>query len=106
LGECTVYYYGEFLCDGDASIPGIDGPLVKFEPYPSDCEPGPVGEGVFWFYSDWAPEAIETPNQLLVIKFNQGQCGGELTGFLPGCSECDSTPTQPTTWGRIKSIYE
>jgi hypothetical protein len=105
-GECLVYYHAEFLCEGDPSVGGVDGPLVKFEPYPSDCEPGAIGSGTFWFYSDWPPVEIETPNDLLVMKFDSDQCSGELSGFLPGCIDCDATPVESTTWGKIKSIYE
>jgi len=102
--ECLVYYSAEFNCSGDPSIEGFDHPLLKFEPYPSSCEPGREGEGVFWFFSDWPPVPVETPNQLLVMKFDGSQCGGELVGVLPGC-DCFAVPNEATTWGRIKSMH-
>jgi hypothetical protein len=38
--ECTVYYYAEFNCEGDPSLEGDEGAIVKFEPYANQCEPG------------------------------------------------------------------
>lgn len=101
--ECMVYYYAEFNCEGDPSLEGEEGAIVKFEPYPNECEPGPIGEGTFLFYSDWPPAQIEPGNGLLSMKFGLGYCVGDLTGFLPECSP--PVPTERGTWGRIKALY-
>jgi hypothetical protein len=37
------------------------------------------------------------------MKFDQGYCVGQLTGWLPKCSP--PTPVERGTWGRIKSLY-
>jgi len=101
---CTVYYEGFFECNGDPSIPGDEGEIIKFEPYEEDCEPGKAGTGVFTFYSDWQPEEVETPNQLLLYKFGQLYCYGELTGELPVLG-CEHVAADPSSWGEVKSQY-
>lgn len=101
--DCTVYYYAEFLCDGDPSIDVFE-PLVKFEPYEGDCEPEPIGSGIFCFYTDWAPIEVSLPNDLLVVKGGQVVCFGEVTGFLPEC-DCGSSPSNQDTWGTIKARF-
>lgn len=100
---CTVHYMAEFLCSGDPSI-GNDEPLVKFEYIEGDCEPGPSGTGTFCFYSDWPPEAVPTPNALLIVKYAGYTCTGELTGDLPVCT-CGPVSTESSTWGSIKELF-
>lgn len=99
-----VHYYGLFQCDGDPSIPGTAGPMLKFEPFEDDCEPGPVGSGQFVYYSDWPPAEVVTPNQIIVlIKYGGESCEGELTGVLPVCT-CP-TSTRSTSWGDVKKRF-
>jgi hypothetical protein len=104
--ECTVYYYGEVLCEGDPSIPGSDEPLIKWEPFEpeGDCEPGPTGEGTFWFYTDWDPVPAEIPNEFLVEKDDLNYCYGELTGDIPLIG-CDEVPAARSSWGGVKASY-
>jgi hypothetical protein len=98
---CTVYYYSELNCGGDPSIPGFDLPLIKFEPYEDLCAPSVVGEGIFWFYSNWPPAAVTTPNNYLSMKYDTHFSVGEILGVMPDC-QCQPTPAQTTTWGTIK----
>ena len=102
--DWIAYFYAMFNCEGDPSIPGDEGPLVKFEPHEDECQPAPSGEGTFWFFTDWAPIPIEEPNLLLAIKFDQAELFGNLSGMLPGC-ECDPTASVASTWGRVKQLY-
>ena len=103
-GECSdIPFYGEFLCDDDPSIPGDQGPLIKFEPL-GDCEPESTGTGTFCFYTDWPPRDIAEENDLLVSKADREYCYGSLTGQLPECF-CP-LPVEDATWGRIKSAYD
>ena len=103
-GSCTVYYYAEFNCYGDPSIPGLDVPIVKFEPYEDECEPGPMGSGTFCFYTDWPPEQIVDSDSLLALKAGQTFCYGDLTGMLPSC-QCD-VPIETAQWGVVKALFE
>ncbi len=101
---CTVLYDGFFVCDGDPSIPGSEGPVIKFEPFNGDCEPGPTGSGQFVYYSDWPPGEVVTPNQIIVlIKYGGESCEGVLTGVLPICT-CP-TSTRSASWGDIKRRF-
>ncbi len=101
---CEVYYEGEFECHGDPSLPGIDEPIIKFEPEEEDCEPGPVGSGVFVFYSDWEPVAVDTPNDWLVFKAAGNMCSGQVTGELPILG-CETVATDPSSWSDLKSRF-
>ena len=104
-GPCTVYYEGFFECYGDPSIPGIEEPILKFEPIEEDdCEPGPQGTLVVIFYSDWPPVAVEQPNDWLVIKYAGHSCRGEVAGELPEL-ECIYTAVEHLNWGGVKKHY-
>jgi hypothetical protein len=101
--SCTVYYTATAMC-GDPSVPGDEGLLVKFEYFnPPVCQPGRTGTGTFCFYSDWPPTPIATTSSI-IIKFGRGECYGDLTGVLPGCS-CEVNATATESWGRVKTLY-
>ncbi|MBN1826616.1 MAG: hypothetical protein JW958_10135 [Candidatus Eisenbacteria bacterium] len=103
--NCTVSYEAGFECNGDPSIPGDEGPLVKWEPKsdPFDCEPGNYGSGSFVFYSDWAPAPVDSGNCYLLIKYATQNCCGELTGVLPECTCVTSVENQ--SWGGVKKLF-
>ncbi|MCK4303091.1 MAG: hypothetical protein KAY24_02505 [Candidatus Eisenbacteria sp.] len=101
---CTLYYAGEFECNGDPSI-GVAVPLVKFEPLPgASCEPDAFGAATFSFYTDWGPIPVSQPNALLALKAGPLACFGELTGELPEC-DGSATDVERITWGQIKSRF-
>jgi len=103
---CTVDYEAYFECNGDPSIPGIEVPLLKYEPYETgDCEPGPSGTATFYLYSDLAPATISEENLFLVDKHGQLACTGPLTGEFPGLP-CDPTAKVRASWGGMKRIYQ
>ena len=103
--DCTVEYEGIFECNGDPSIPDLEMPLLKFEPYEDGtCEPGPTGTGTFYIFSDLPPAPIAEENLFLVDKYGQLACSGLLTGEFPGLP-CDPTPTAEGSWGGVKSSY-
>jgi hypothetical protein len=99
---CTVYYYGYFECFGDPSIE-IFVPVIKFEPYEGDCEPGIDGWAYLCFYSVGAPMWGTFPNYI-AIKFGTEFALGDLEGALPGCNTAWSS-TESSTWGRVKALY-
>jgi hypothetical protein len=102
---CTVYYKAIFDCEDDPSTQTVvEGPHVKFEPWPDGCEPGQAGTGTFCFYTDWPPMAVPTPNTQLLVKYGPNVCTGPLTGQLPLCT-CGPTATERNSWGKIKSIF-
>ena len=103
--DCTVYYAAYLECDGDPSIPDVEGILLKFEPYEDDdCEPGPVGFGTFVFYSDLEPAPIAENNLFLIDKFAGFACSGEISGDFPGMA-CDPVSNESSTWSGVKSLY-
>ncbi len=102
-GGCTVTYMGELSDNGDPSIPGITGLLLKFEPY-EGCEPGNVGTGVFVFYSDLAPVPVDEDMLSLVDKYALMYCFGHLTGMFPGM-DCDPVDNEATSFGSLKGLY-
>jgi hypothetical protein len=102
---CTVYYYGMIECDGDPSIYGVDGFLLKFEPFEEeDCEPGTTGTGIFVFYSDFGPAPIDEDFLSLVDKNGQNSCTGTLTGDFPAIP-CDPVSNEARTWTNVKGLY-
>jgi hypothetical protein len=102
-GGCELDYYGEFDCDGDPHFP-IEGPTVKFEPFEDVCEPGSTGWVHVCYFSLFPPTDPGIFEDHLGIKFGQNVETGDLDGVLPYC-ECDQTPTEPSAWGVIKSLY-
>lgn len=103
--DCTVEYEAFLECNGDPSIPGVDGILFKFEPIEDEfCEPGPVGSGTFVFYSDLGPVPVNEDILAVVDKAGQESCTGTITGVFPGMS-CDPVPTDGGNLGSLKSLY-
>lgn len=101
--RCSIGCDAAFLCRGDPSIPGDEGPIIKYEPRDEKCEPGPIGSAVVAFYTDWPPAAVTTPNDYLLVKYGTKSLSGSLTGDLPGC-RC-ATSVEPKSWGSIKIMF-
>lgn len=103
--DCTVNYMAEIECQGDPSIPGVDGILFKFEPIETEgCEPGPTGTGTFVFYSDLAPAPVEEEFVALIDKASQEYCTGSVTGVFPGLA-CDPVSGDVRSMDSLKSLY-
>ena len=105
-GGCTVDYEAFLECDGDPSIPGDEGILIKWEPLEmaDGCEPGPTGTGTFTFCSDLGPVPVDEWLPLLIEK-NAGEfCEGGITGVFPGLA-CDPVAAEGATWSEIKGYY-
>lgn len=102
-GPCTVTYDGEFLCDGDPSLPGDTRPVVKWEIPEQECEPDETGSATFCFYSIFDPTGDENTVSAAGIKHGTDFCEGTLTGPRPDCTCFVSV--DPATWGTIKSVY-
>jgi hypothetical protein len=103
-GGCMVDYNAYLECNGDPSIPGVDGILLKFEPIEGACEPSNTGTGTFVFYSDLGPVPVDEDILSLVDKFSTQHCFGNLTGFFPGMA-CNPVDGQGSTWGSAKGLY-
>jgi len=102
---CTVYYQGFLECQGDPSIPGVTGYLLKFEPiYDESCEPGPTGMATFTFYSDLPPSPIDEEALSSVDKNGQEHCFGTLEGEFPTMA-CDPVINQDSSWGNVKGMF-
>ncbi len=102
-GGCTVSYEGQLSDNGDPSIPGVTGLLLKFEPY-DGCEPGNVGTAVFVFYSDLGPVPVDEDILSLVDKYAGYYCFGHLTGMFPGL-DCDPVDNDAASFGSLKGLY-
>lgn len=102
-GGCTVSYYGDLSNNGDPSIPGVTGLLLKFEPY-EGCEPGSTGTGVFVFYSDLGPVPVDEEILSMVDKFALNYCFGHLSGMFPGL-DCDPVADEAVSFGAVKGLY-
>lgn len=103
--DCTVEYMAYLECNGDPSIPDVDGILFKWEPIEAEgCEPGPTGTGTFHFYSDMAPVPVNEENLAMVDKGGQLACTGALTGVFPGLA-CDPVSTEARSMDSMKSLY-
>lgn len=103
-GGCTVSYMGELSGNGDPSIPGVGGILLKFDPTTPDCEPGNVGTAEFVFYSDLPPVPVDEEALSLVDKYAGYYCFGHLTGVFPGYA-CDPVANETTSFGSLKGLY-
>lgn len=101
---CSVDYEAFLECEGDPSIPEVDGILLKFEPIEGDCEPGPTGTGTFVFYSNLDPYPIDEDILSVVDKHAQEYCFGHLSGDFPGMA-CDPVSTEDSSWGQLKGMY-
>jgi hypothetical protein len=102
-GPCTVYYYLEFDCAGDPTVPDPV-PTIKFEPYPSYCEPDIVGTASVHFYSIAPPDTESTAPAYVWIKFGQYVERGTIEGVLPMCVDI-TVSTETSAWGAIKSLF-
>ena len=98
-----VWYLGEFLCNGDPSLPPeLRMTAVKFEPFDGQaCEPATVGMGSWYFYSPLVPGPATTHVDAMVVKHGQYVCTGDVTGQLPSCL----VPSQSGSWGKLKALY-
>ena len=100
---CTVIYYGSFLCYGDPTMPGDEGPTIKFE-YDEEigCEPGPTGTASLCFYSIGFPTEPDIFLDYLGIKYGTDTNTGDLEGVLPTCI---ISSVQAQSWGSVKALY-
>jgi hypothetical protein len=103
-GPCKVYYYVELDCRGDPTIPD-EVPTIKFEPYPSVCEPDIAGTISVCFYSLAPPDTVGTMPAYVWMKFGPHIERGRLEGVLPKCLGRPAG-TEASTWGTIKSFYD
>jgi hypothetical protein len=102
--DCQVDYQGFLECDGDPSIPGEEGIILKFEPIEGNCEPGPTGTATFVFYSDLPPTPINEEILSAVDKNANEYCFGFLTGDFPAM-ECDPVGNEGSSWGNLKGLF-
>jgi hypothetical protein len=98
---CNVYYYGELDLQGDPTIPSATVAL-KFEPYPSECEPDVSGTASVCFYSIFPPRIADSDPGSLWIKFGQFVEEGFITGSLPSCR---TAATEESSWSSIKRLF-
>ncbi|MBU8869647.1 MAG: hypothetical protein KOO60_02115 [Gemmatimonadales bacterium] len=101
---CEVEYETTLECDGDPSIPGVEGILFKLEPVSLECEPGVTGTLTFTFYSDYSPAPIDEEILLLIDKHGQQACSGTLSGMFPALS-CDPVSSQSVSWDAMKGLF-
>jgi hypothetical protein len=102
---CTVEYDAYLECNGDPSIPGIEGILFKWEPIEDmGCEPGPTGQGTFVFYSDLDPVPVDEELPLVVQKASGDYCEGSIGGVFPSLP-CDPVTGDDASWSRVKGLY-
>jgi hypothetical protein len=102
--SCPVSYYGELNCQGDPSIPGVYGIVLKFEPMMGGCEPGTNGTGTFTFTSNLGPAAIDEDAVTLVDKYARNYCFGSLTGEFPSLP-CNPVGAEGAGWGAVKGMF-
>ena len=102
-GGCTVTYHGSFLCDGDPTMPGDQGPTIKFE-YDEEtgCEPAATGNATLCFYSSGFPTEPDVFVDYLGIKYGTDIGTGDLEGVLPSCV---ISPVEAASWGSVKALY-
>lgn len=103
-GGCVVYYYVEFDCKGDPTIPD-QVPTIKFEPYQGACEPGTSGTANLCFYSLAPPKLTTTSPSSVWIKFGLNVASGSFEGSVPNCIN-PTNPVEQSTWGAIKSLVD
>jgi hypothetical protein len=100
---CEVYYYVEFDCTGDPTVPEWS-PTIKFEPYPGYCEPGLTGTASVCFYSIAPPDTGSTDPAYVWIKFGLDVERGLIEGPMPRCVDVP-TAAEPSAWGAIKLLF-
>lgn len=100
---CTVWWHGAFNCYGDPTIPDGE-PLVKFEYYENDCEPGTVVTAYLCFYSVAAPSPPGVFTDAIGVKFAGYSEKGDLVGVLPTCDDAYSA-VETSVWGKVKALY-
>ena len=98
----VTHYYGGLKDSGDPST-GLEGMLIKFEPYADFSESRLEGSAILCFYCVAAPVAGNYPDQIS-IKFGGEHAMGDLDGPLPGCRQGFSR-TDIKTWGYVKTVY-
>ena len=104
-GDCTMEYQGFLECEGDPSIPDLEGIILKFEPIESEeCEPGPTGSATFVFYSNLPPWPINEEILTVVDKHAQEYCYGYLSGNFP-TMDCDPVGSEDSGWGELKGMF-
>ncbi len=82
----AVSWTGEFLRDGEPTVPSSD-PLIKYEQVVGQTEEaGPLGYGTFWFYANIIPETGTYPNALVGKAGSDTIVWGTLTGAYPSCT--------------------
>jgi hypothetical protein len=102
---CTLDYNANWACDGDPSIPGVEGIIIKFEPDESlGCEPAPAGTVDVVFYSDLPPTPVDEDVLSMSDKAGLIYCFGTVTGVFPGLA-CDPVPNDTESWGGLKGLY-
>lgn len=102
---CTLDWNPSWWCDGDPSIPGVDGIILKFEPDESlGCEPDVAGVVSVVFYSDLPPVPVDETVLSMSDKADLQYCFGSVTGVFPGLA-CDPVPADGTNWGSLKGDY-
>lgn len=102
--SCVTSYTGSLNCQGDPSIPHVDGIVLKFEPTAQSCEPGTTGQGTFVFFSELGPAPIDEEALTLVDKFARQYCFGSLTGDFPSMP-CDPVGAGSANWGSVKGMF-
>ena len=102
---CTLDYEASWWCDGDPSIPGVEGIILKFEPDESlGCEPDVTGSLEVVFYSDLPPVPVDEDVISMSDKADLIYCFGNVSGVFPAMP-CDPVPNEGSTWGGLKGEY-
>jgi len=103
--ECTLEYMGEYVCNGNPSLPPelANYSAVKWEPNPETCNAGTTGTGTVVFYSLLAPGEDEYHADILVIKGGTETVIGAVTGPLPA-ADC-GVEHEHDSLGQLKARF-
>ncbi len=102
---CKMYYTPELNCQGDPSIPNVNGIALKLNPTGTSCDPGTNGTATFVFYSRLSPGVIDEEALTLADKSGKTYCFGHLSGAFPAMP-CDPVGNEDSeTWGSLKGMY-
>ena len=102
---CTLDYEPSWWCDGDPSIPDVEGIILKFEPDESlGCEPDVTGYVEVVFYSDLPPVPIDEDVISMSDSAGLTFCYGNVSGVFPAMP-CDPVPAETGSWGDLKGAY-